>query len=703
MGKNKRKIAVVLVIMSAILIMSNANVLAVNDPATTAGSLKVHEEGFSKDHDMVGLFSECTESFNTGNWDIKDAVLYLNFSTTQLVNEHISDFTVSINGTYFYSQRVPSTGGEKRQVKISLPIADIVEGANSIKIESYIRTDSDLPCVDDVSKANWMDIFKDSYVALSYQSLEKTDTIADFYTQFSSIDALEYKQSMVAFNSQADNDVLSASMQALTGISKNAVLSYNTIGYRQIAAENELNVPNIIYFSKYSNLPDYLGALLSADQKAVAEKDCLMALVTMQSGNKILLVTGNDAEAMKRAGYLLGNTELMGQVKYTSKTVKSTSDVFMRQSAVDEYLSLTKTGTYVHGPFRQSADFYINYPENRLIAESSELLLSVRYSENLDFDRSLVTVYIDDKPVGSQKLEKDKADGDEIKFKIPTDLDVSGSFTLRVSFDLEIKDLTCTLRQEETPWAYISSDSQLKLNSTDVSYMLFESYPSPFVKDNTMNNVAVVLPDSPTEADYSAIGSVLLTMGRYMADNRGSLEVVKASDTGDLSDKNIITVGTFKSNAFIQGLNDKLYLQFLPGGDGLKSNEKVVLDANYSTSLGTAQLIYSPFSKEKNGLLVVSGITEESMLNAVKSLSTQESLWSVYGDAYMTDGQQVSSYRFKEENAKQLSLLEKVLEREDISTLLILIALLIIIVIFAGVILTVKYVRRGNNNEKSQK
>jgi len=695
MGKRKQKITVLLVIISVVLIMSNINVLAATEPATASGGLKVHEEGFSADHDMVGLFSECTESFHVGNWDVKDAVLYLNFSTTQLVNEQVSDFTVSINGTYFYSQRVPSTDGEKKQVKIALPLADITEGVNTIKIESYIRTDSELPCVDDVSKANWMDIFKDSYVALSYESLQGTDTIADFYTQFSSIDALEYEQSMVAFNAQADNDVLSASLMALTGISKNATLSYNNIGYRQITQENEMDKPYIIYFSSYSNLPDYLGTLLTADQKAVAEKDCLMALLTLQNKNKVLLVTGNDAEAMKRAGGLIGNTELMGQVKYTSKTVKATSDVFMRQSAVDEYIDLTATGTYVHGPFRQNAVFYIDYPENRLIAESSELFLSLRYSENLDFDRSLVTVYIDDKPVGSQKLEKDKADGDEIKFKIPTDLNVSGSFTLKVSFDLEIKDLWCTLRQEETPWAYVSSDSQLKLNSTDVSYMLFESYPSPFVKDNTMNNLEVVLPDSPTQSDYSAIGSVMLTMGRYIQDNRGSLKVAKASDTGDLSDLNVITVGTFKSNAFIQSINDKMYLQFLPDGNGIKSNEKVVLDANYSTSLGTAQLIYSPFSQEKNGLLVVSGVTEDSMLNAVKPLSTQEELWSVYGDAYLTDGQDVSSYRFKEENTKQLSLLEKVLEREDISTLLILIALLIIIVIFAGVVLTVKYMRRG--------
>jgi hypothetical protein len=37
----------------------------------------------------------------------------------------------------------------------------------------------------------------------------------------------------------------------------------------------------------------------------------------------------------------------------------------------------------------------------------------------------------------------------------------------------------------------------LKLNSVDVSGLLFDNYPSPFVLDGRLNSVAVVLPYQP--------------------------------------------------------------------------------------------------------------------------------------------------------------------------------------------------------------
>ena len=68
----------------------------------------------------------------------------------------------------------------------------------------------------------------------------------------------------------------------------------------------------------------------------------------------------------------------------------------------------------------------------------------MRYAENLDFDRSLVSAYITGTHIGRKKLQKDQAQGDEAVFALPADLEISGNFTLEISFDLEIKDLWCT-------------------------------------------------------------------------------------------------------------------------------------------------------------------------------------------------------------------------------------------------------------------
>jgi hypothetical protein len=106
-----------------------------------------------------------------------------------------------------------------------------------------------------------------------------------------------------------------------------------------------------------------------------------------------------------------------------------------------------------------------------------------------------MTVSIGGIPIGSKKLTKEYADGDTATFTLPPDLDVSGNFAVTVSFDLEIKDLQCTPRQDETPWAYISPESMMRVNTKDRTDLLFENYPFPFLKDGSFNQIAVVLPE----------------------------------------------------------------------------------------------------------------------------------------------------------------------------------------------------------------
>ena len=109
----------------------------------------------------------------------------------------------------------------------------------------------------------------------------------------------------------------------------------------------------------------------------------------------------------------------------------------------------------------------MSLPANRSIAENSEVNLAFRYAKNLDFDRSLVTVSINDIPIGSKKLNKEYADSDTVSFKTPADLSVVGNYTVTVSFDLEMKSVPCVADSSQTPWAYIAPESTLLINTQD--------------------------------------------------------------------------------------------------------------------------------------------------------------------------------------------------------------------------------------------
>lgn len=675
------------------------------DSDTAPASMQVHGQSFSKDYSLTGLPASASIPFNVGNWEVKNAVLNLSFSVTQIANMDFSTITLSLNGENFYTQKIDPMNGEKQILTVDLPVDKMIEGSNTLLIQSYIKSIADDPdwcynasCIDDVSGRNWINLYKESSFELSYTSLDTMKSIADFCNHFTSIDALEYNESTLAVNSNAEDSEIQASLIVLSGLSANAALYYDQIGYVASDGVSGLGEKNILYISKLGNLPSDLKSLLTQDQISQATSDALIALVK-KGGQNILLITGDNAEALVCAAKLVANKDRMLQLDFTSKPVQAGYNVDTMEEAVSDYQSVTDAGTYVKGAFRQSANFYIQYPENRLLSSGSEISLDIRYAENLDFDRSLVTVYIDDEPVGSKKLSKDLANGDTVTLQIPTDLNVSGSFTLTVSFDLEIKDLVCTPRATETPWGYVANTSMIKLNSVDNPYLLFDSYPAPFIWDGGFNNVALVIPDSPDNADYQVMASFFKTMGRYMTGNRGSLTVLRAQEAGKLDDYNVIMIGSENRNSAIKNLNDSLLFQFNEDGSAINSNEKKVIDPQYSAQFGTAQLIYSPYSTNKKAILVLSGVTDDGMLRASAYFSTVEKLWEVNGDGFVADSDNVYCFKFKDDNSKELSFADNFAARTDLQQLIIVVGSFGLIIVIALVILIIKY-RKVKKNDK---
>lgn len=653
---------------------------------------------FTTDHYMVGLFSEITEGFNTGEWDITDAQLTLSFSTTQLVSEVLSDITVSVNGVRFYSENVPVTDGTRRELTVKIPVEHIIEGYNVIAIEGYIRTYNGLPCVDDVTTANWMNVFKESFIEISYHPLEQCTNIDDFYSAFTSIDALENDQSAVAVATAYDTDELDAALTALAGVSRTSIKSYQNVNFFACdSCSHGEGLKYVIYIAKPEHLPDKLKSAVS-ENASLEGSDAGMYLLPGEIN--VLVVTGNDGAALEKAAAVLSDPTTMNQLKRQVKIIDENEDVYVRKEGIKQYTKLTETGTYFDGPFRQKYDYQINFENNRKLAYGSELDLYFRYSKNLDFDRSLVTVYVNDVPIGSQKLSMAKAEGDNIVLSIPTDIEVTGSFKMTVAFDLEIKDLWCTLRQSETPWAYVSNESMLKLNSVEVPYYLFENYPYPFISGGELNDVVLVVPDNNSDLDLNLMSDFMLTMGQFLKYNTGEMTVVRASNPGELDKKNVIAVGTYNTNPFIAGLNDELFFRFYENGAGIKSNEKLLIESVYSTTLATAQIIQSPYSSVKNAVLVLASANKDDLKNAFDYFGDTTELWKLYGDGFVADEDDIFQYRFKEENEKEEQIAEEFFERTDVMNLIYVAGAILIILLAAVIFMVMRYRRRHAHEEE---
>ncbi len=484
---------------------------------------------------------------------------------------------------------------------------------------------------------------------------------------------------------------MTAAALVLAGVSGQAEMYYNNISLETADEASFSNFKNVIYICELASLPDSLKGRLTSDELIAAQKSAVMALL-QADGCQVLLLTGVNEEAILNAARLLGNASYIAQMHKEFREVSSDEDVLVPAATSEQYITLTESGTGITGLFTHSASFYISNPENQELSYSSELSLSMRYSENLNFDRSLVTVYVNDVPIGSKKLEKENAQGDTLVLDLPTDLDVSGNFTIRVAFDLEVPDVWCYLRLYDTPWAWISSDSTLKLSTETVTSLIFENYPAPFVSDGTLNNVVIVLPNSPDSSDLSTLGGTMLALGRYLKDNRGSLRVVTSEAESNFSSANIISIGRYEKNVIAQNYNSKLFFRFSSDGSTIESNEKMLIDPDYGATLGAVQLLDSPYGSGR-ALLVISGVSDEAMLRGTAYLTSSDLLWNLYGDGFVADGEEIICHRFKEDNAKIQpdSIKEQLLNRADLLGIEIVLGIVLILIIVAGVLLWRKY------------
>ena len=677
------------------------NAEAVQQETETAVAGNLHEEQFSSDHSMTGASSQFTEYFYAGDWDISLTQITLRYTAPELEENQVSSITLSLNGEPFYSERVvPNVDDKVSEMTLALPINSIKNGQNSLTVEHNIKTEDGTDSKYLKSGAASITISKESTVSLQYLSLETCNTIAEFYNDFVSIDALENERSAAFVRSGADDTELEAAALVLAGISGEAVMHYDNIDLKTADDEKALlSGKYSIYVCKYSSLPSALASRLSAEEKRAALSGALLSLLKPDENCNVLLITGSSDDALINAARLIGNSSYIKQIKTAWRSVSAEENVLISKKEINQFIPLTESGTSLTGLSSPSASYYIELPENRKLSYSSKLSLSIRYSDNLDFNRSLVTAYVNDTPIGSKKLEEEKAQGDTELFDIPSDLQVNGNFVVKVVFNLETAGYTGTYENGEGQWAWISSESMLKLTADNVDSILFEYYPSPFIKDGTLNNVVVVLPDSLGKADLDALRLIVLTLGRSLDNNDGVLKVTHASNVGDLSKANIISIGRYKNNTLAQQNNDKAFFKFSADGNTLCSNEKMLIDPNYGMSLGTVQLLNSPYSNEKRALMLVTGESDEAMLKGVKYIGFIDNLWKVYGDGYVTDGVDVFPFRFKADNAKTQDITKEVMSRTDIESLVISAGLVIVLALLSLVLLLRKHRRAGKGSK----
>lgn len=624
-------------------------------------------------------------------WNMKSIQFVLDYKATPFMENEVSSVTLLMNGTPFHSFR-PDTGGDQRHsMKFDVPVELLQRGANALTIQGDIRTRgaSNLNACYANGRDIWLNVLAPSRLVMHYDIMPMENSIRDFMSRFNGLDTVSEDRNAVVIPNDSAALELTAATYALAGLARENPLKDKVLPLFELGSSKIGNRDFQLIISLYEHLTDELKNQITEDE---LNGKALFKVIQSEHINR-LVVTALEAELLIYAGRMIANQPLMEQIDAPSKVIDLTTYIDTPVLDISRNLQLTSTGNQLNGERHQVQEYYINMPSNRSIAEASKLKLRFRYAKNLDFERALVTVYLNDIPIGSKKLRMENADNDELNLHIPKNTNISGSFSVRVAFDLEIPNDTCIEDRNQMPWAYVDKESMLQLNTSERADLLFNNYPYPFIRDGGFNQVAIVLPFKRDVYLLSSLANVIHLLGQYMQTNTGNVQVY----TGDVSHeelqgKQIIAFGTFEDNQIIQQHNESLYFQYDKITGGFNSNEKMTIDNEYGMKTGTLQLINSPYN-ERNGMLIVTGAKSELVFLASQLISIERMLWSIHGDGVLTDlDGKLHVYRFKKSAAAdEPGVIDQLRERPDVVRYIVISVLVLILILVSLFFILGKY------------
>ena len=633
-----------------------------------------------------GVFDSYRWIFNTKSKEgIERATLNLEIESTDVLADKVKSYlTFSLNGSQFYSMEINKRNGEPETITINLPGYLLKDGSNEVKVEGYLRC-SDEPCTDDYNTANWLVLGGKSNIELVEKAKVYGNKIIEFPYGLS--ESYDSNNKIIIPDKYTDGELSSALkfQTLLGGINGNGeIVKWSDRG--------DLSKSNVIFIGSKeegeSNLP-----IISNDIKDLPlDNEAYIGVnnspFSTRSDLKLISIISNSETELESAIKFLMNKDIYGQVSSSSTFVNSNLDLDKEIKPISSIITLDELGISemkVEGLFRKEVKIGYALPKNKKLSPGDKLELNLRYSENLDFDRSLFTVYINDTPIGSKKLEREKANNDNISIVIPKDVLNTSYLEIKLAYDLNLKGVECEKNQHEQPWGLVTGDSYIQINSRNTNEFYFNNYPTPFVQDWDINDTMFIIPDNLPSKDLTALGNMANLMGKGMRYNLGKIGAVSIGNLKDEhKDNNIIVYGTPNSNKLIKELNNSLWFKYDKDWSKFLSNEKLYLMDDYAKNIATFQLDYSSYSSGKF-MLVLTSPNEELLTKSLVYLGKETEVYKLYGDGAVIDiDGNVRNFKYKESEEAPMYEQLKGLEGGE-KTLLIISGLIFVFIIAAAV------------------
>lgn len=647
-----------------------------------------------------GVFDSYRWIFNSNSKEgTERATLNLEIEVTDVLSDKIKSYlTFSLNGSQFYSMEIKKKNGEPQALTVNLPSYLLKEGSNEVKVEGYLRISSE-SCTDDYNTANWLVLRGKSNIELVEKAKIYGNEIMEFPYGLS--ESYDSNNKIIIPDKYTDGELSSAlKFQTLLGEINGSgeIVKWSDKG--------DLSKSNVIFIGSKLEGESSLSIINNDIKDLELDKEAYIGVnnspFSTRSDLKLISIISNSESELESAIKFLMKKDIYGQVSSSSIFVNSKLNLDKEIKPLSSIITLEELGVSemkVEGLFRKEVKIGYALPKNRKLSPGDKLELNLRYSENLDFDRSLFTVYINNTPIGSKKLEREKANNDNISIVIPKDVLNTSYVEIKLAYDLNLKDVDCEKNQYEQPWALVTGDSYIQINSRNTNEFYFNNYPTPFVQDWDINDTLFIIPDNLPSKDLTALGNMANLMGKSMRYNLGKIGALSIGNLKDEhKDNNIIVYGTPNNNKLIKELNNSLWFKYDKDWSKFLSNEKLYLMDDYAKNIATFQLDYSSYSSGKF-MLVLTSPNEELLTKSLVYLGKETEVYKLHGDGAVVDiDGNVRSFKYKE--SEDAPMYEQIKGLEDgEKTLLIILGLIFIFIIVAAVL----YLNKNRDTLKGKK
>lgn len=680
-----------------------------------SAELTLADIGFDSSINLYGPYHESSAAFTLPpDWEITtpiklDLHIYSEFQSLLEVfasAEENSSLPSSIEGhlTISVNGQIITTTTLNQDIETIIPVEIPPQVIHGSYEENTINISWDTATACQYSVTSSLAVDPNSLITFSYEHKQVGTDLAAFPYPFYSQSFFRSYPAALVIPDDPDEDDLSALMAVSAGLGSQSDgnLDYDIFTMSEINAE-QFSDYQFIIIGKTDNLQSFFNEKMSSlDLNSILDTSqdgnglLSMQVSPWNSGRAVLLVTGNDSEALGKASAVIASHDFLPSTNGSTVVISEISDLTSQnQLQVDIDLGeLTQEELLVNTLGETILTIPFNIPADTEISPEAFIELYFRHSQLLNYLQSNLTVSLNGKMVGNIRFSDASAQDGLSRIIFPPNTIQPLKNTLELTFNITAQDV-CADERSGDYWISIFKESYLhlppSLNITEEqkAYTLSD-LPGILFSDHALSDLTFIA-DQLDQQSWKFASKIAFSLGTFT--NSAILQpsaLFTESFQGGTFTGTAILLGKTDSLPFTTNLNTILPLSLETNGD----METVPMDGiqfqfQEGQSFGLLEITRQPDSQAV--FLFVMGNDESGMQSAFQAV--QNRLFAndgSYANVEIIDGElNTHTYNLEqpstkaEEDQPQENWMQQILTMQiENTTIYLLIGMVIITVFF---------------------